>query len=101
MGFAVQSTAAATAVLDATYHAITPTRVLDTRNGTGGLSGPFTNHVARTFTVGGVPAGATAVTGNLTVTGQTTRAISSSARATNNPNSSTLNFPVVTTEPTR
>ena len=53
----------------ATYHAMTPTRVLDTRNGTGGLSGPFTNHAARTFTVAGVPAGATAVTGNLTVTG--------------------------------
>ena len=35
----------------ATYHAITPTRVLDTRDGTGGLSGPFTNHAARTFTV--------------------------------------------------
>ena len=38
-----------------TYHAITPTRVLDTRNGTGGLSGPFTNHAARAFTVSGVP----------------------------------------------
>ena len=54
----------------ATYHPIAPTRPLDTRNGTG-LSGPFTNHAARTFTVSGVPAGATAVTGNLTVTGQT------------------------------
>ena len=57
-----------------TYHAVTPARLLDSRNGTGGLSGPFTNHAARTFAVtgqGGVPAGAVAVTGNLTVTGQT------------------------------
>jgi hypothetical protein len=79
----------------ATYHAITPTRVLDTRNGTGGLSGPFTNHVARTFTVGGVPAGAIAVTGNLTVTGQTSSGyFSIGPVATDNPGSSTLNFPV-------
>jgi hypothetical protein len=78
-----------------TYHAITPTRVLDTRNGTGGLSGPFTNHVARTFTVAGVPAGATAVTGNLTVTGQTSSGyLFIGPVATNNPGSSTLNFPV-------
>jgi multiple sugar transport system substrate-binding protein len=79
----------------ATYHAITPTRVLDTRNGTGGLSGPFTNHAARTFTVGGVPAGAIAVTGNLTVTGQTSSGyFSIGPVATDNPGSSTLNFPV-------
>jgi Regulator of chromosome condensation (RCC1) repeat len=79
----------------ATYHAITPTRVLDTRNGTGGLSGPFTNHAARTFTVAGVPAGATAVTGNLTVTGQTSSGyLYIGPVATNNPGSSTLNFPV-------
>jgi outer membrane protein assembly factor BamB len=79
----------------ATYHAITPTRVLDTRNGTGGLSGPFTNHAARTFTVSGVPAGAIAVTGNLTVTGQTSSGyLFIGPVATNNPGSSTLNFPV-------
>jgi hypothetical protein len=81
--------------IGATYHAITPTRVLDTRNGTGGLSGPFTNHVARTFTVGGVPSGAIAVTGNLTVTGQTSSGyLFIGPVATNNPGSSTLNFPV-------
>jgi hypothetical protein len=79
----------------ATYHAITPTRVLDTRNGTGGLAGPFTNHAARTFTVGGVPSGAIAVTGNLTVTGQTSSGyLFIGPVATNNPGSSTLNFPV-------
>src|SRR5664280_2926305 len=79
----------------ATYVPLTPTRVLDTRNGTGGLSGPFTNHAARTFTVGGVPAGAIAVTGNLTVTGQTSSGyLFIGPVATNNPGSSTLNFPV-------
>jgi hypothetical protein len=82
------------AATPATYHAITPTRVLDTRNGTGGLSGPFTNHAARTFTVSGIPAGATAVTGNLTVTGQTSGGyLYIGPVATNNPGSSTLNFP--------
>jgi hypothetical protein len=79
----------------ATYHALSPTRVLDTRNNTGGLAGPFTNHAARTFTLGGVPAGATAVTGNLTVTGQTSSGyLFIGPVATNNPGSSTLNFPV-------
>jgi hypothetical protein len=78
----------------ATYHALSPTRVLDTRDGTGGLSGPFTNHAARAFTVGSVPAGAIAVTGNLTVTGQTSSGyLSIGPVATNNPGSSTLNFP--------
>jgi hypothetical protein len=79
----------------ATYHAISPPRALDTRNGTGGLSGPFTNHAARTFTVAGVPSGATAVTGNLTVTGQTSGGyLYIGPTAANNPTSSTLNFPV-------
>jgi PKD repeat protein len=78
----------------ATYHAITPTRVLDTRNGTGGVSGPFTNHAARTFTVAGVPSNARAVTGNLTVTGQTSGGyLYIGPVANNNPTSSTLNFP--------
>jgi hypothetical protein len=77
---------------------ITPTRVLDTRNGTGGLSGPFTNHAARTFQVtggsSGVPVGARAVVGNLTVTGQTSSGyLYIGPVAMNNPTSSTLNFP--------
>ena len=79
----------------ATYHALSPNRVLDTRSGTGGLSGPFTNHAARTFTLAGVPSGATAVTGNLTVTGQTSSGyLYVGPVATNNPSSSTLNFPL-------
>ena len=79
----------------ATYVPLTPNRVLDTRDGTGGLAGPFTNHAARTFTVGGVPSGAIAVTGNLTVTGQTSSGyLFIGPVATDNPSSSTLNFPV-------
>src|SRR5664280_1914213 len=80
-----------------TYHALTPARILDTRNGTG-LSGVFGSHSARTFGVagvGGVPANATAVTGNLTVTAQTSLGyLYIGPNATNNPTSSTLNFPV-------
>ena len=83
----------------ATYHALTPNRVLDTRDGTGGLSGPFSNHSGRIFQVAGgasgVPANATAVTGNLTVTGQTSRGyLYLGPNLTNNPTSSTLNFPI-------
>jgi len=51
----------------------TPTRILDTRSGTG-LSSAFNSHLARTFGVSGIgvlPSYATAITGNLTVTGQT------------------------------
>jgi outer membrane protein assembly factor BamB/uncharacterized membrane protein YoaK (UPF0700 family) len=81
----------------ATYHALTPSRILDTRSNTG-LSGAFSSHVARTFTVwghGGVPVGAIAVTGNLTVTQQTSGGfLSIGPVAMNNPTSSTLNFPV-------
>jgi hypothetical protein len=86
-------------VIGGTYHALAPTRVLDTRDGTGGLSGPFSSHVARTFQVtggtSGVPTGATAVTGNLTVTQQMNLGyLSIGPNAQNNPTSSTLNFPV-------
>jgi len=101
MGTATFDTATLTGVLavssGATYHALTPTRLLDTRNGTGGLSGPLSSHVAATFQVSGgvVPANATAVTGNLTVTGQTSNGyLFIGPTATNNPTSSTLNFPV-------
>jgi hypothetical protein len=81
----------------ATYVPLTPTRILDTRYGTG-LSGVFTSHAARTFQVtghGGVPSNATAVTGNLTVTQQTSLGfLFIGPIAANNPTSSTLNFPL-------
>jgi hypothetical protein len=86
-----------TPLAGSTYHPLTPARILDTRNGTG-LSGPFSNHAARTFQVtgrGGVPLNATAVTGNLTVTAQTSKGyLFIGPNAMNDPTSSTLNFPV-------
>jgi serine protease inhibitor ecotin len=79
------------------YVPLTPSRILDTRSGTG-LSGGFSSHGARTFGVtgrGGVPSGSTAVTGNLTVTSQTSGGyLFIGPAATNDPTSSTLNFPV-------
>ena len=84
-------------VSGATYHALVPTRLLDTRSGNG-LSGAFSASVARTFQVagrGGVPANAVGVTGNLTVTGQTAGGyLFLGPVATRTPASSTLNFPL-------
>ena len=81
----------------ATFVPLTPTRLLDTRTGNG-LSGAFTSQVPRTFAVagrGGVPASAVAVTGNLTVVGQTARGfLYMGPNVIANPTSSTLNFPV-------
>lgn len=81
---------------DSTYTPVTPARLLDTRTGNG-LSGRFTSRAPRTFDVagrGGVPADATAVTGNLTVTQQTSAgwvALGQIPDAT--PETSTINFP--------
>jgi hypothetical protein len=80
----------------ATYVPLTPRRLLDTRYGTG-LSGAFSSHVARTFGVtgGAVPATAIAVTGNLTVTQQTSLGfLYIGPVRKDNPTSSTLNFPL-------
>jgi len=81
----------------ATYVSFVPTRFLDSRSGNG-LSGAFTSHAARTFQItgrGGVPANAAAVTGNLTVTGQSSAGfLYVGPVAMNDPTSSTLNFPV-------
>jgi hypothetical protein len=81
----------------ATYVPLNPSRLLDTRTGNG-LGGPFSSHAARPFQVagrGGVPSTAIAVTGNLTVTGQTSPGyLFIGPTATNDPTSSTLNFPV-------
>jgi len=81
----------------ASYYAMSPTRLLDTR-ARNGLTGASKANVARTFQVtgrGGVPANATAVTGNLTVTGQTAGGyLFVGPVATGSPGSSTLNFPM-------
>jgi spore germination protein YaaH len=80
----------------ATYHPLTPTRLLDTRDGTGGIDAALQSHVAAHFQVSGgvVPAGAVAVTGNLTVTAQTSLGfLYIGPSDADNPTSSTLNFP--------
>jgi hypothetical protein len=86
-------TAAATG---ATFHPLTPARVLDTRIGVG-LAGTFVSGTPRTLVIAGthgIPSGATAITGNLTVTAQTAGGYLSVTRvATASPPTSTLNFP--------
>ena len=83
-----------------TYVPVTPVRVLDTRPGPGqiGPSGKFTAKVARTWQVtgvGGIPAGAVAVTGNVTVTQQEAVGfVAVTPTATNTPSSSTINIPL-------
>jgi hypothetical protein len=83
--------------LGATYTAVTTARILDTRIDLG-LAGVFTGGTPRKLQVtgvGGIPAGAVAVTGNLTVTQQTHAGfISLTNYSTASPATSTLNFPV-------
>jgi len=90
------ATYTATYVFDATYHAVGPNRIVDTRTGLG-LSSALKNRVPQTFQVtgrGGVPSGAVAVTGNLTVTGQTAGGyVFLGPDPIANPTSSTLNVP--------
>jgi hypothetical protein len=87
----------------ATYHTVTPNRLVDSRIGTGLSSSLSANH-AQTFNVTGqsadaaknIPADAIAVTGNLTVAGQTARGyFALTPLATDTPTTSTLNFPLV------
>jgi hypothetical protein len=86
----------------ATYVVVSPNRLVDSRLGLGLASG-LTANVARTFPVTGqsadptknIPPDAIAVTGNLTVTGQTAPGyFALSPVATNSPTTSTLNFPL-------
>lgn len=78
------------------YVPIVPVRVLDTRFGTG-LSGVFSANVPRSFKVAtalGIPANAVAVTGNVTVVGQTSAGyLAITPTPVVNPPSSTINFP--------
>jgi hypothetical protein len=83
-----------------TYKILTPVRVLDTRPAPDniGLPGPIPANQNKEFQVAGVltvPASATAVTGNLTITGQTKGGfvtLSTTAPPTD-PTTSTINFP--------
>jgi hypothetical protein len=80
----------------ATFVPITPSRLLDTRMGNG-LSGPFQVNVPRTWQVtgrGGVPGNGSAVTGNITVVGQTWEGyVSVTPSPESEPSTSTINFP--------
>jgi GH25 family lysozyme M1 (1,4-beta-N-acetylmuramidase) len=83
----------------ATYFALTPTRLVDTRSKLGLIHGALKAGGLNTFQVTGlgtdpIPAGAIAVTGNLTVTGQTAAGyFALTAVATKTPKTSTINFP--------
>jgi hypothetical protein len=78
-----------------TYHPITPVRLLDTRSGNG-LTGKFSANTPRTFQITGrdvIPAGATAVTGNVTVTGASNSwAVYLGPSPMAYPSTSTINF---------
>jgi hypothetical protein len=75
--------------------AISPVRLLDTRSGNG-LSGKFSAHIPRSVQIagrGGIPANATIVAGNLTVTNAATKGNATVGPAqTPNPTSSTIDF---------
>lgn len=81
------------------YNTIAPVRVLDSRPGINkGLAGAFAAKVPRRLSIAGantIPGDATAITGNLTVVGQTRAGYLSITKAsTSNPPSSVLNFPL-------
>ncbi|RPH35879.1 MAG: hypothetical protein EHM90_03250 [Chloroflexi bacterium] len=84
----------------ATYRPLGPVRSLDTRVGNG-LTGTFATDVPRTWQVAdrnGIPAGAVAVTGNVTVTGQTSGGwVTVTPDPVGSPATSTLNFPAADT----
>jgi hypothetical protein len=74
-----------------------PVRLLDTRIDAG-LSGKFSANIPRTVKItgrGGIPAGAVAITGNLTVVNQNYAGYASVTPTPNpNPTTASLNFPV-------
>ena len=86
-----------------TYVALTPNRLVDSRDGSG-LASSLKNGIAAEFKVVGrssdplrnVPPGATAITGNLTVTGQRSSGylVLTPSNAGGPPVTSTLNFPI-------
>ena len=84
-------------ITGATYNAVTPVRLLDSRSANG-LTGPIPTHTVKKFTIrgrGGIPAGATAVTGNFTVVGQNAAGYATlGPTVTDNPTTSTINFPL-------
>jgi hypothetical protein len=91
--------AAVTPLAGATYHAVAPYRVLDSRTALGATQ--FHSKVKQTVLVAtlasGVPTDAVAVTGNVTVTGQTRGGyvtVAPSLTSSVQPPTSTINFPL-------
>jgi hypothetical protein len=84
-------------ITGATYKALVPARLLDTRSGNG-LTGPVPVKTVKKFIVagrGGVPANATAVTGNFTVVDQTAAGFATLGPTLSaTPTTSTINFPL-------
>ena len=82
------------------FYPLTPGRVMDTRAGVvlSGLSGPFNANGPRRLDVAGhwgAPSSAEAVTGNLTVVGQSAAGyVSATLNAETSPTTSVLNFPL-------
>ena len=81
------------------FHALNPGRIMDTRTSLlSGLTGAFNHNASRALDTDGhwgVPAGADAVTGNLTVTGQTRSGyVSITPDPDPDPLTSTINFPL-------
>lgn len=81
---------------DGAYHALTPVRILDTRNGNGSPATPFGPRTTRTLTIAGragLPAtGVGAVVVNLTATGATAPSyVTAWPKGHPRPNASTLN----------
>ena len=78
------------------YVPITPGRLVDTRLGLG-ISGALTSGTPKTASISGryvLPRSATAITGNVTVTGQTSGGyVALTDAPTGNPSTSTINFP--------
>jgi len=81
----------------ATYNAVDPIRLLDTRSGNG-LPSKLVSRVPKLVQIatrGGIPADATAITANVTVVNQTTKGyVALSPVATSTPSTSTMNFPL-------
>jgi hypothetical protein len=79
-----------------TYFPLSPVRILDSRFGTGAPT--FVANIAQTFAVRStltIPADATAVTANLTITGQTKPGyVALTPLPTASPSTSTINFPL-------
>ena len=82
----------------ASYFPLDPKRVLDTRTGVGLSAARFQAGTPRVLSVAGtnsIPADAVAITGNITVVGQTKRGfVSITTTPTSSPTTSDLNFPV-------